>query len=51
MRALHYLRQESAKVEKAKEKLQGPIVKESMIIDRQTSATHRRKFTNRNDFF
>ncbi len=33
MRALYYLRQESAKVEKAKEKLQGPKVKVLKIID------------------
>ncbi len=43
MRALYYLRQESAKVGKVKEKLQGPIVEDSMIIDRQTSATTQKK--------
>ncbi len=38
MRALYYFRQESAKVKKAKEELQGPMVKDLKIIDRQTSA-------------
>ncbi len=43
MRALYYFRQESAKVEKAKEKLQGPIVKVLTTIDRQISATTQKK--------
>ncbi len=43
MRAMYYFRQESAKVEKAKEKLQVPIVKDLNIIDRQTSATTQKK--------